>query len=297
MRNTLRLLATVKPGRYLEAGNPTGLTGLFTHPTPRSALLYLYGATLDKLKAFPDHSVYRQSTEALTKHRMKIIDSIKPEGYDEWAKKAAEKIEKYPEAFQPGGKYVYKSAGGQDFVTVEEKEFEDQEWASLEGPRDRKEKAAELALLKKGRRQDYSKVVNWEVEPPLEASQYVKHVRFLDLICVWQRANVLVYRISDAENQIGGGLIEEVIQVAEGELKLVETMAESEVYVPHLVAIQSAEALIFLLIWMLTFGADGRSLKRSRRKVNGTILQEISIRRARRSLRINRYPKDSADFH
>ncbi len=43
---------------------------------------------------------------------------------------------------------------------------------------------------------------------------------------------MLVHRISDAENQIGGGLIEEVIQVAEGELKLVETMAESEVYVP-----------------------------------------------------------------
>lgn len=44
-----------------------------------------------------------------------------------------------------------------------------------------------------------------------------------------------IHRISDAETQIGGGLIEEVIQVAEGELKLVETMAESQVYVPHLV--------------------------------------------------------------
>ena len=31
------------------------------------------------------------------------------------------------------------------------------------------------------------------------------------------------------ENQIGGGLIEEVIQVAEGELKLIETMIESKV--------------------------------------------------------------------
>lgn len=207
MRNTLRLLAAVKPGRYLEAGNPTGLTGLFTHPAPRSTLLYLYGATLDKLKAFPDHSVYRQSTEALTKHRMKIIESIKPEGYDEWAKKAAEKMEKYPEAFQPGGSYVHKSAGGQDFVSPEDNEFEDQEWTSLEGTRSSEEKAAEVALLRKGRRQDYSKVVNWEPEPPLEASQ-----------------------ISDAENQIGGGLIEEVIQVAEGELKLVETMAESQVW-------------------------------------------------------------------
>lgn len=36
-------------------------------------------------------------------------------------------------------------------------------------------------------------------------------------------------RISELENQIGGGLIEEVIQVAEGELKLLDTMIESKV--------------------------------------------------------------------
>ena len=173
MKSTLRLLAAVKPGRFLEAGNPTGLTGLFTHPSPRSTLLYLYGATLDKLKAFPDHSVYRQSTEALTKHRMNIIQSIKPEGYDEWAKKAAEKLEKYPEAFQPGGNLVRRSANGQDFVSVEDKDPEDEEWAPSEGTRTREEKAAEFALLRKGRRKDYSKIVNWEPEPPLDASQYV----------------------------------------------------------------------------------------------------------------------------
>ena len=151
MKNTLRLLAAVKPGRYLEAGNPTGLTGLFTHPAPRSTLLYLYGATLDKLKAFPDHSVYRQSTEALTKHRMNIIESIKPEGYDEWAKKAAEKLEKYPEAFQSGGNLVRISANGQELVSVDDKKPGDEE----------------------GRRRDYTKIVDWEAEPPLDASQYV----------------------------------------------------------------------------------------------------------------------------
>ena len=173
MKNTLRLLAAVKPGRFLEAGNPTGLTGLFTHPSPRSTLLYLYGATLDKLKSFPDHSVYRQSTEALTKHRMNIIQSIKPEGYDEWAKKAAEKLEKYPEAFQPGGNLVRREANGQGFVAVEDHDPEDEEWTASEGTRSREEKAAEFALLKKGRRKDYSKIVNWEPEPPLDASQYV----------------------------------------------------------------------------------------------------------------------------
>ena len=37
------------------------------------------------------------------------------------------------------------------------------------------------------------------------------------------------YRVADMENQIGAGLIEEVIQVAEGELKLVKVMAEAKV--------------------------------------------------------------------
>lgn len=36
------------------------------------------------------------------------------------------------------------------------------------------------------------------------------------------------YRISDLENNIGAGLIEEVIQVAEGELKLVDTMVQAK---------------------------------------------------------------------
>ena len=42
------------------------------------------------------------------------------------------------------------------------------------------------------------------------------------------------------ENQIGGGLIEEVIQVAEGELKLVGVMAQAKVYV-------------FPVLWLCTF--------------------------------------------
>ena len=88
MRRTFRLLANVKPARYLEPGTATGLTGVYTHPSPRSTLLFLYSTTLDKLKAVPEHSVYRQSVEALTKHRMAIVESAVPPGYDEWAAKA-----------------------------------------------------------------------------------------------------------------------------------------------------------------------------------------------------------------
>jgi NADH dehydrogenase (ubiquinone) 1 alpha subcomplex subunit 5 len=38
-----------------------------------------------------------------------------------------------------------------------------------------------------------------------------------------------LHRVANLENQIGAGLIEEVIQVAEGELKLVDEMAKNQV--------------------------------------------------------------------
>jgi len=36
-------------------------------------------------------------------------------------------------------------------------------------------------------------------------------------------------RVTDVENQIAAGLIEEVVQVAEGELKLVDIMVQAKV--------------------------------------------------------------------
>jgi NADH dehydrogenase (ubiquinone) 1 alpha subcomplex subunit 5 len=44
-----------------------------------------------------------------------------------------------------------------------------------------------------------------------------------------ENANALGYRISELETKIGAGLIEEVVQVAEGELSLVDTMIQSKV--------------------------------------------------------------------
>ena len=37
------------------------------------------------------------------------------------------------------------------------------------------------------------------------------------------------YRVHELEQQIGAGLIEEVIQVAEGELRLLDTMEKAKV--------------------------------------------------------------------
>ncbi|PSS25855.1 hypothetical protein M430DRAFT_64358 [Amorphotheca resinae ATCC 22711] len=223
MRRTLRQLAAVKPSRYLEAGAPTGLTGLFTHPSPRPTLLYLYSTTLDKLKQFPENSVYRQSTEAVTKHRMSIVSSVVPEGYAQWAEKAKKILAEHPDVFNTPeggvehdeGRHVKETRAGQTFVTTKvDPEYDDTvvEWdgekgeAELEGVRTTAERKGQRVLGKERPGID-TKTVEWEPEPALTAEQ-----------------------IGEIENRIGAGLIEEVIQVAEGELKLADIMLQSKVW-------------------------------------------------------------------
>jgi NADH dehydrogenase (ubiquinone) 1 alpha subcomplex subunit 5 len=111
MRAAARLFASIKPGQFLEAGAPTGLTGLLTHPSPRSSLLYYYTSTLDKLKQIPESSVYRQSTEALTKHRLQIVEQSKPAGWDEWQEKIKMQI-----ADDPSIVDVMQHSNGQTIV-------------------------------------------------------------------------------------------------------------------------------------------------------------------------------------
>lgn len=56
------------------SGNPTGLTGIYQHPNPRPALIALYNHTLTVLDTkFPKESVYKQSVEALTRNRLKVV--------------------------------------------------------------------------------------------------------------------------------------------------------------------------------------------------------------------------------
>lgn len=100
MRAAARLLASVKQARYLEPGAPTGLTGLRTHASPRSTLLHHYTATLDKLQQMPESSVYRQATEALTRHRLKVIEEIEPKGWKQWQETVLDKVQSDPDAYQ-----------------------------------------------------------------------------------------------------------------------------------------------------------------------------------------------------
>ncbi|RHZ74132.1 hypothetical protein Glove_227g95 [Diversispora epigaea] len=53
----------------------TGLFGLAVHPNPKSHLIKTYRRTLETLTQIPPTAVYRQATEALTQHRLSIIES------------------------------------------------------------------------------------------------------------------------------------------------------------------------------------------------------------------------------
>lgn len=97
MRTTATLRATVKSAaKYLQANTPTGLTGLPTHPSPRPALVMAYTQTLERLSQLPESSIYRQSTEALTKHRLEIVSKTIPPGFDEWHERVTEQLESNP---------------------------------------------------------------------------------------------------------------------------------------------------------------------------------------------------------
>ena len=122
MRTTVRLLAKVQPSvKVLEANAPTGLTGLLTHPHPRPALIYTYQAILSKLKSIPESSVYRQSTEATTRSRLKIVEATKPAGYEAWAARVKAEIAKNPDAY----KHVRSVDGSLAFSQLDEVEGSD----------------------------------------------------------------------------------------------------------------------------------------------------------------------------
>jgi len=183
MRRTTRLLASVKTSRFLEPGAPTGLTGLFTHPAPRPTLIYLYSSTLEKLKAFPASSLYRQSTEALTNHRLKIIQAAIPEGLEEWKARAKSRIEAHPEVFDPshpkytGDLHKAITKNGINFIETRRDgrtraDFaSDDETPTLEGSRTAAERAVQEEMFDE--RPIEIQRIEWEPEPSLTADQYV----------------------------------------------------------------------------------------------------------------------------
>ena len=188
MRFSSRLLANLKSARFLEPNAPTGLTGLHNHPAPRSALIYLYSSTLDKLKPFPESSAYRQSTEALTRHRLALVEAVKPPGYDEWQAHTKKLIDEHPNEFNApeagakpaGAKHIRSIRDGRHFVTTKQVQQPDErleEWdgevigpPELEGTRTAAERA-DQAALGQARPDNEGAEIKWEPEPPLEVGQ------------------------------------------------------------------------------------------------------------------------------
>ena len=153
MRATRSLLATIVKGKgtHLHANTPTGLTGLFTHPSPRPHLIYLYNQTLARLFQFPEESVYRQSTEALTKHRLAIIEAATPAGLSEWQQRIT-KLAEQPE--NSGEKQLAQMMlRGKGYLPQRRDDRDDRyiEWDDdtgeerFEGPRDGDELATDQA--------------------------------------------------------------------------------------------------------------------------------------------------------
>ncbi|OJD15564.1 hypothetical protein AJ78_04187 [Emergomyces pasteurianus Ep9510] len=230
MRSTLRLLADVKSARFLQPHAPTGLTGLTTHPRPRQALLILYTTTLNKLQSIPESSVYRQATEALTKHRLKIVESTKPPGYEKWQQEVQQQAAANPELVKtistPTGALagVYSILAGR-VSDLEKRHYAENMENALRQIKEEKEQFEKLPESEK------SAVAQWSKQKEeTEKLQDEEPVAAEPRIDLYEEPALEAAQISEIENQIGAGLIEEVIEVAEGELKLVDDMIKFKVW-------------------------------------------------------------------
>ncbi|KAK1755789.1 ETC complex I subunit conserved region-domain-containing protein [Echria macrotheca] len=280
MRRTFRLLASVKPARYLEAGAPTGLTGLYTHPSPRSALLFLYSSTLDKLRAVPEHSVYRQSVEALTKHRMALVEATVPPGHEEWASRARtvlaaeleharkrsaltaelDKAEKelaanaattnehdknkalrvaamrkmLAELPPVEGDVVLSVSNNNDVAVRVERNGQNFFIRHLATPRDQRDREWDGAFEAKEqglRTLKETQIMKESLEESLRKELVGEKLEAPPALpALGPEPQLTADQISELETKIGAGLIEEVIQVAEGELKLVDVMVQAKVW-------------------------------------------------------------------
>lgn len=187
MRSAARLYAAVSQAgpRTLQPGAPTGLTGLRTHPAPRSTLIYLYSSTLSKLQQIPESSVYRQATEALTRKRLEIVKAVKPPGLDAWNDRMQFRLEEI-EKHVGKGKLTFD---GQRFVLTqmfkEEKDDRENEYNGmtpfefLQGPVSQEMRDAESKRFEIWQAKQEKSGPTIEPEPLLTVDQYVPPTRLL----------------------------------------------------------------------------------------------------------------------
>ena len=121
--------------------------------------------------------MYRQSTEAITKQRFDVVNSVQPPGYEEWAQRAQRHVDDNPEVFGKGRdvRKVYVPARLVSSVAEYDMEWNGKgvgKLKSMEGTRTEVEKAKRAQVME---RYVTSQIdpVHWENEPPLEATQLV----------------------------------------------------------------------------------------------------------------------------
>lgn len=69
------MLRVTRPLLQRVLKSSTGVTGLAVHPDPLPELAKTYEATLAQLQTLPPTSAYRQSVEALTQRKLKIVQA------------------------------------------------------------------------------------------------------------------------------------------------------------------------------------------------------------------------------
>ncbi|KAG0633501.1 ETC complex I subunit conserved region-domain-containing protein [Tuber brumale] len=219
MLPTLRLFAQVGTQR-LAPFSTTGITGILTHPNPRPALIAVYNHTLSLLSRLPQHSVYRQSTENLTKQRLAIVESVKPEGWAEY--QATLKSEREANGIQGTKNTEFE-------LKVVGKQF------SAMANRVTTDSPVIQAFLDK-------EVGRWGLDPAVETSGV--YVGDVDDVPVEQEGSstevpllpeeppLHAEQVAELEEKIGAGLIEEVLEQGWNELNLVKEMEEAKVWEP-----------------------------------------------------------------
>ncbi|EPS35430.1 hypothetical protein H072_11179 [Dactylellina haptotyla CBS 200.50] len=216
MRPAVRLLqsakaATTKTTPRLFPFHPTGIAGLPTHPNPRPTLLNVYNATLKKLSELPEESAYRTATEAIVKHRKRVVEEQIPAGFDVWCQDRQKRgLDSQPQ-YDDGVEAVDVSKDQILALTGnwEDSQSDDHEFVELEDWRKdeiKKARINEWVEKHKKKAPDYE---GFLPEPDLSAEQVIA-----------------------IEEQIGTGLVEEIIVQAYEEYKLVEVMTESKPWEP-----------------------------------------------------------------
>ncbi|KAF3906700.1 hypothetical protein ABW20_dc0110537 [Dactylellina cionopaga] len=215
MRPAVRLFQAAKAatGRTprLEAFHPTGIAGLPTHPSPRPTLLNLYNSTLKKLSELPQESAYRTATEAIVNHRKRVVEEQIPAGFDIWCKDRERRGLDSPPKYDDGAEAIEVS---KDSILAYTSDWEGQQ------PDD-----YEFVDLIKWRNEEIkkAKIAKWEEEHKKKAPDYEG---------LTPEPDISAEQVQAIEQQIGSGLIEEVIVQAWDEYQLVDIIAKSKPWEP-----------------------------------------------------------------